>query len=97
MIRHFDVTAIQINIVYNKYGDVDPNGLMYVLNENKNKVQEQVKRCPGTYVDLVQPLVIRAHQYDTIEVSFTNELCFPASIHVKGLPGKIQTFDGAFV
>lgn len=96
MIRHFDITAIHINIVYNKYGDVDPDGLMYVLNENKSKVQEQVKRCPGTYVDLVQPLVIRAHQYDTIEVSFTNELCFPASISVKGLPGKIQTSDGAF-
>ncbi len=97
MIRHFDVTAIKIHIVYNKYGDVDPNGLMYVLDENKSIVEKRVKECPHTYVDLVQPLVIRVNQYDTLEICFTNELCFPASINLKGLPGLIQTSDGAFV
>lgn len=97
MIRHFDVTAIKINIVYNKYGDVDPNGLLYVLNENKSELERQVRECPGTYVDLVQPLVLRVNQYDTLEIEFTNELCFPASINIKGLPGLIQTSDGAFV
>ncbi len=97
MIRHFDVTAIKLNIVYNKYGDYDPNGLMYVLNEFKSMVEWQVKNCPGTYVDLVQPLVLRVNQYDTIEICLTNELCFPASINLKGLPGLIQSSDGAFV
>ena len=86
MLRHFDVTAIHVNIVYNKYGDVDPNGLLYVLNENKSQLEQQVQECPGTYVDLVQPLVIRVNQYDTLEIAFTNELCFPASINIKGLP-----------
>lgn len=97
MLRHFDVTAIHVNIVYNKYGDVDPNGLLYVLNENKSQLEQQVRDCPGTYVDLVQPLVIRVNQYDTLEIAFTNELCFPAAINIKGLPGLIQTSDGAFV
>ena len=97
MVRHFDVSAIQLNIVYNKYGDFDPNGLMYVLDEFKDKVKRQVKNCPGTFVDLVQPLVLRVNQYDTVEISLTNELCFPVSIHLKGLPGLIQTSDGAFV
>ena len=40
MVKHFDISAIQVPIVYNKYGDVDPNGLMYVLDENKEKVKE---------------------------------------------------------
>ena len=97
MVRHFDISAIQVPIVYNKYGDVDPNGLMYVLDENKEKVKDAIRRCPGTYVDLVQPLVIRVHEGDTVEISFTNELCFAASINVKALPYKVQQSNGAFV
>lgn len=30
-VRVFDIEAISIPIVYNKYGDHDPNGMMYVL------------------------------------------------------------------
>ncbi|BBF43674.1 multicopper oxidase [Lachnospiraceae bacterium KM106-2] len=97
MIRHFDVTAIKLPIVYNKYGDVDPDGLMYVLNENREMVEEQVERCPGTFVNLVQPLVIRANRGDIVEITFTNDLCFSAGINVKGLDCNIQNSDGAFV
>lgn len=32
--RQFKIEAIQIPIVYNKYGDHDPNGLLYVLEED---------------------------------------------------------------
>lgn len=97
MIKHFEVSAIHLPIVYNKYGDVDPDGLMYVLNEYKSEIKNQVKSCPGTYVNAVQPLVIRINQYDILEITFTNELCFPASLSIKGLIGKIQTSDGEFV
>ena len=31
IIRTFDIEAISLPIVYNKYGDHDPNGLLYVL------------------------------------------------------------------
>lgn len=97
MIRHFDVSAIQVPIVYNKYGDNDPNGLMYVLNDNIETIRQAIKANPLGMVELVQPLVIRAHQGDTVEIAFTNRLNFPASINIKGLPYKIQQSDGAFV
>ena len=97
MIRHFDVAAIQVPIVYNKYGDNDPNGLMYVLNDNIETIRQAIKANPLGMVELVQPLVIRAHQGDTVEIAFTNRLNFPASINIKGLPYKIQQSDGAFV
>lgn len=97
MTKYFEVSAIQIPIVYNKYGDVDPDGLMYVLKDNEPKVQEAVKKCPGTYVNLVQPLVIRVNQFDTFEIAFTNKLCFSTGINIKGLNCEIQTSDGAFV
>ena len=38
MLRKFKVSAIELPIVYNRYGDVDPNGLMYVLEENEKLV-----------------------------------------------------------
>ena len=33
-VRVFHIEAIQIPIVYNKYGDHDPDGLLYVLEED---------------------------------------------------------------
>ena len=41
MIRYFNISAIQVPIVYNKYGDVDPNGLMYVLDEKKRLLKSR--------------------------------------------------------
>lgn len=31
--RCYEIEAIEIPIVYNKYGDYDPNGLLYVLRK----------------------------------------------------------------
>ena len=31
--RLYEIEAIEIPIVYNKYGDHDPNGLLYVLKK----------------------------------------------------------------
>ena len=39
-IRRFTVEAIQIPIVYNRYGDYDPNGLLYVLEQDSRRIQE---------------------------------------------------------
>jgi len=39
--RCFKIEAIQIPIVYNKYGDYDPNGLLYVLKEDSQRIQEE--------------------------------------------------------
>lgn len=32
-VRCYEIEAIEIPIVYNKYGDYDPNGLLYVLRK----------------------------------------------------------------
>lgn len=33
VVRCFDIEAISIPMVYNKYGDHDPNGMLYVLKK----------------------------------------------------------------
>ena len=38
-IRTFEIEAIQIPIVYNKYGDHDPDGLLYVLSQDADRIQ----------------------------------------------------------
>ena len=34
-----DVVALEIPILYNKYGDVDPNGLMFALEGSARRVR----------------------------------------------------------
>ena len=33
--RYYEIKAIEIPIVYNKYGGHDPNGLLYVLKKRR--------------------------------------------------------------
>lgn len=97
MIRHFHIVAISVRMVVNKFGDHDPDGMMYVLKENENIVQKKVKYHPFTPVDLVEPLVIRANEGDDIEVTFENKLPFNTSMHIQNAEYKVFTSDGAFV
>lgn len=96
-VRHFSVTAISLSIVYNNFGDHDPNGMMYVLTENKEKVLEFVAENPTTPYDLIEPLVLRANAGDVIVVDFYNELSTSASIHIAGVETNVQDADGAVV
>ncbi len=64
-VRCYEIEAIEIPIVYNKYGDHDPNGLLYVLKKDANRIKEKAlenfqKEIPQPYEE-VQPLVIRAN------------------------------------
>ena len=43
-IRRFTLEAIQIPIVYNQYGDYDPNGLLYVLEQDSQRIQKEALR-----------------------------------------------------
>lgn len=43
-VRTFYIEAIQIPIVYNKYGDYDPNGLLYVLEEDAERIKREALR-----------------------------------------------------
>ena len=41
IVRSFDIAAISLPIVYNKYGDHDPNGLLYVLKEDAERIEQE--------------------------------------------------------
>ena len=41
--RNFNIEAISLPIVYNKYGDHDPNGLLYVLKEDSERIQKRAR------------------------------------------------------
>lgn len=42
-VRTFDIEAISIPIVYNKYGDHDPNGMLYVLKKDSERIQQRAR------------------------------------------------------
>ena len=42
--RYFTIEAIEMPMVYNQYGDYDPDGLLYVLEEDAQRIQEESLR-----------------------------------------------------
>lgn len=96
--RYFTIEAIQIPIVYNQYGDHDPDGLMYVLEQDARRVQEEALRrfrqSPPQPYEGVQPLVLRVNLGDTVKVCFRHSLNRRLSIHVQGLTYDVMTSDG---
>lgn len=96
-IKFFNISAISVPIVYNNFGDHDPEGMMYVLSENEQKVRDEVAENPLKPVDIVQPLVIRANVGDLIIVKFENKLRRRASIHIQDVEYDVLTSDGAAV
>ncbi|MGN0677137.1 MAG: multicopper oxidase domain-containing protein, partial [Ruminococcus sp.] len=100
-VRTFDIEAISIPIVYNKYGDHDPNGMLYVLKKDSERIQQRARENfemnpPQPYKE-VQPLVIRANAGDEIHINFYNRLDRRVSMHVQGLRYDVMTSDGANV
>ena len=85
--RYYEIEAIQIPIVYNKYGDHDSNGLLYVLKKDATRIKENAlhnyhQDPPQPYKE-VMPLVIRANVGETVIISFSHSLNRPLSIHVQ--------------
>ena len=99
--RYYEIEAIEIPIVYNKYGDHDPNGLLYVLKKDAKMVRQGAianfnREIPQPYEN-VMPLVIRANVGEKVIIQFSHSLNRNLSIHVQGLPYDVQTSDGASV
>lgn len=99
--RYYEIEAIEIPIVYNKYGDHDPDGLLYVLKKDADRIREGALRnfsmeVPQPYEE-VKPLVIRANVGDKVVINFSHSLNRSLSIHVQGLSYDVQTSDGAYV
>ncbi|MGU8950676.1 multicopper oxidase domain-containing protein [Clostridium perfringens] len=105
--RTFNVTVLSIPIVYDFFGDHDPNGLMYILKEYKNKVEKKAlknfnrKDEKGDPLprptEEVQPLTIRANVGDTVRIKFKHNEARRLSIHMQGLKYKNILSDGANV
>ncbi|HEX9031963.1 MAG TPA: multicopper oxidase domain-containing protein, partial [Streptosporangiaceae bacterium] len=76
----FNVSAINITMILNRYGVNDPNAMMYVLDQNIAAVRAE--DAAGTVSsglqgnDPIQPLVIRAHEGDCVTVNFTNRTTY---------------------
>lgn len=100
-VRTFDIEAISLPIVYNKYGDHDPNGLLYVLKNDSERIQKRAREnftlSPPQPYEEVRPLVIRANVGDEIHVNLYNKLNRNVSIHVQGLKYNVLSSDGANV
>ncbi|WP_049892596.1 multicopper oxidase domain-containing protein [Natronococcus jeotgali] len=108
--RKFTVHAIDVEITYNSFGTNNPKGAMYVLEENLEAVREAEGVPPGTSdvdTSVIEPLVLRANQGDTVEIEFVNSLgCHPerddfekrpASIHPTGVAYEVDDADGMAV
>lgn len=64
--RTYDVTALRTEIEYNDYGDHDPCGVVYVLDDEVEAVRSGEKNP--------EPLTIRAHAGECVEINLTNAL-----------------------
>lgn len=100
-VRCYEIEAIEIPIVYNRFGDHDPNGLTYVLKKDAERVREGALRNFQQEIpqpcEAVKPLVIRANLGDKVIIRFSHSLKRALSIHVQGLAYDVQTSDGADV
>lgn len=88
--------------LYNtKYGDHDPDGLLYVLAKDSARIQQKARENyaldPPQPYEEVRPLVIRANMGDEVRIRFRNRLNRRASIHVQGLRYNVLSSDGANV
>src|SRR5919197_1913686 len=88
-VKKFDVTAIDIDIPLNKFGDHDPKGKMYVLNGKLAAAKNEATTrqvSTGLRDDPIQPLVIRANEGDCVEINFTNSASGgDFGVHIDGL------------
>ena len=98
-VRSYDVVAINIQITLNRYLDYDPQGRMYVLEEEldlvrqeetQNRAARRDKAEPavslGLQGDGIQPLILRVNQGDCLRINLHNGFqdAAPASLHLHG-------------
>ena len=72
-IRRFEIAAIQKNLIYNSFGDHDPEGLIFVPMDQAHDVMCGKKEAV--------PLILRANAGDWIEVTLHN--LFDPNIPIK--------------
>ena len=88
-LRTYDVRAVDVDITLNRFGDHDPTGKMYVLENRLADVRAQEASRTvsiGLREDAIQPLVVRANMGDCVQVNFTNDASGGRfGLHIDGL------------
>ncbi|MCW2928698.1 MAG: uncharacterized protein JWM86_2666 [Thermoleophilia bacterium] len=87
-VRHYAVAALDVDITLNRFGDHDPKGHMYALQERVADVraQEASKQVSiGLGDDAIQPLVVRAAMGECVDIDFRNDANAPYGLHIDGL------------
>lgn len=98
-VRTYQLVAINVQITLNRFLDYDPDGRMYVLEDELTRVrqeetQNQAARqdqaepavSTGLQGDAIQPLILRVNQGECLRVTLRNDLKNnePASFHLHG-------------
>ncbi|MCW2866144.1 MAG: hypothetical protein JWR20_332, partial [Marmoricola sp.] len=87
--KTFDVSALNVNIPVNRFGDHDPQGKMYALNGRIAAIRAEEasqKVSSGLHDDPIQPLVVRANEGDCVEIDYTNSATGgDFGVHIDGL------------
>ena len=98
-VRAYSVVAINVEVSLNRYLDYDPDGRMYVLEEELARVRDEedrnrLSRLNGTEPavsiglqgDAIQPLALRVNQGECLRLTLRNALedNEPASLHLHG-------------
>ena len=98
-VRQYDVLAVNVEITLNRFLDYDPQGRMYVLEADLDRVrreeaQNRAARLDqgepaaslGVQGDAIQPLILRVNQGECLRVRLGNtlETGEPASFHLHG-------------
>lgn len=82
-IIHADVVALEQPLYYNRFGSVNPYGMIYALKRDVTAVMEGEEWLPGlscpSRVRLQtgkrpRPLTLRGNKGDILEITFTNQL-----------------------
>ncbi len=94
----YDVVAMDVDIVFNNYGDHNPNAAMYAMASEEAQIKAQVAANTNKVSKLVRPLVIRANRGDCVTVNLKNNLSNRrAGFHVQGLAYDVGADDGSQV
>jgi FtsP/CotA-like multicopper oxidase with cupredoxin domain len=104
-VKTFAVTAIKVKIPLNRFGDNDPEGLMYVGAADADGLARQVAAVrrqeqtqhvsTGLRDDPIQPLVIRANEGDCVNIAFTNDAGDEYGMHIDGLSYDVASSGDA--
>ncbi len=97
--RDYKIAAINVEITLNRFLDHDPNGRMYVLEEDLARAREEEAKNRGSRAgrgepavslglqgDAIQPLALRVNQGECLRVTLRNDLKNgePGSLHLHG-------------